>query len=251
MNKGFAVLAKLFAQVQPRLLVSIFIRAFGISSLRRSDNTWFAMPMARDVEVSFDHLVPAEVELSSPGAGGLPRRSRPKVGAIADDLPGRWRLPSRRSGDRRHQRGRALGWPVRVRAVTRAGGTVPVDALRLAGGALRPGRFPGTRQRAARRGSPTPTAHRCWPASACWERYAEGSLRPNPSDEDVHGALERLLIAEVGEEVGGRLRAGRSRNDQVATLFKMYLRDMRRRSACCCWTWSRPSPTGPADTSTW
>ena len=41
----------------------------------------------------------------------------------------------------------------------------------------------------------------------------------------MHGALERLLIAEVGEDVGGRLRAGRSRNDQVATLFKMFLRD--------------------------
>jgi argininosuccinate lyase len=55
--------------------------------------------------------------------------------------------------------------------------------------------------------------------------YDEGSLRPDPSDEDVHGALERLLIERVGPEVGGRLRAGRSRNDQVATLFKAYLRD--------------------------
>jgi argininosuccinate lyase len=60
---------------------------------------------------------------------------------------------------------------------------------------------------------------------ALGERYAAGDLHPDPSDEDVHGALERLLIAEVGQEVGGRLRAGRSRNDQVATLFKMYLRD--------------------------
>ena len=34
MNKGFAVLAKLFAQVQPCLLVSIFISVFDISSLR-------------------------------------------------------------------------------------------------------------------------------------------------------------------------------------------------------------------------
>jgi hypothetical protein len=33
MNKGFAVLAKLFAQVQPCLLVSIFIRVSDISSL--------------------------------------------------------------------------------------------------------------------------------------------------------------------------------------------------------------------------
>jgi argininosuccinate lyase len=60
------------------------------------------------------------------------------------------------------------------------------------------------------------------------ERYDDGSLHPDPSDEDVHGALERLLLDEVGAEVGGRLRAGRSRNDQVATLFKMFLRDHAR-----------------------
>jgi len=60
---------------------------------------------------------------------------------------------------------------------------------------------------------------------ALGERYADGTLRPDPSDEDVHGALERLLLQEVGPEVGGRLRAGRSRNDQVATLFKAFLRD--------------------------
>ncbi|HET8665241.1 MAG TPA: argininosuccinate lyase [Nocardioides sp.] len=60
------------------------------------------------------------------------------------------------------------------------------------------------------------------------EEYAAGSLRPSASDEDVHGALERLLIEWVGAEVGGRLRAGRSRNDQVATLFKAYLRDQAR-----------------------
>src|SRR5919107_1241701 len=60
------------------------------------------------------------------------------------------------------------------------------------------------------------------------ERYAAGTLVPHPSDEDVHGALERLLLEEVGPEVGGRLRAGRSRNDQVATLFKVFLRDHAR-----------------------
>ncbi|WP_244927882.1 argininosuccinate lyase [Nocardioides sp. W7] len=60
------------------------------------------------------------------------------------------------------------------------------------------------------------------------ERYADGSLAPDPSDEDVHGALERLLLEEVGADVGGRLRAGRSRNDQIATLFKVFLRDHAR-----------------------
>jgi argininosuccinate lyase len=58
--------------------------------------------------------------------------------------------------------------------------------------------------------------------------YAAGSLQPSPADEDVHGALERLLIERVGAAAGGRLRAGRSRNDQVATLFKAYLRDQAR-----------------------
>ncbi|GAB3039846.1 argininosuccinate lyase [Nocardioides flavus (ex Wang et al. 2016)] len=60
------------------------------------------------------------------------------------------------------------------------------------------------------------------------ERYAAGDLLPAETDEDVHGALERLLLEEVGPEVGGRLRAGRSRNDQVATLFRAYLRDHAR-----------------------
>ncbi|ETD31288.1 argininosuccinate lyase [Williamsia sp. D3] len=55
-----------------------------------------------------------------------------------------------------------------------------------------------------------------------------GEFAPADSDEDVHGALERGLIERVGAEVGGRLRAGRSRNDQVATLFRMWLRDAVR-----------------------
>jgi argininosuccinate lyase len=57
------------------------------------------------------------------------------------------------------------------------------------------------------------------------QRYTDGSLRPDPTDEDVHGALERMLLEEVGPEVGGRLRAGRSRNDQIATLLRSFLLD--------------------------
>ena len=58
-----------------------------------------------------------------------------------------------------------------------------------------------------------------------------GEFRPAPTDEDVHGAMERGLIEIVGPEVGGRLRAGRSRNDQVATLFRMWVRDAIRDTA--------------------
>ena len=55
-----------------------------------------------------------------------------------------------------------------------------------------------------------------------------GAFRPADTDEDVHGALERRLVELVGVELGGRLRAGRSRNDQIATLIRMYLRDAMR-----------------------
>ena len=51
-----------------------------------------------------------------------------------------------------------------------------------------------------------------------------GTFLPIDSDEDVHSALERGLLERLGAELGGKLRAGRSRNDQVATDFRLYLR---------------------------
>jgi argininosuccinate lyase len=60
---------------------------------------------------------------------------------------------------------------------------------------------------------------------------ASGAFTPEPGDEDVHTALERGLIERAGAELGGKLRAGRSRNDQIATLFRMWLRDAAREVA--------------------
>ena len=57
-----------------------------------------------------------------------------------------------------------------------------------------------------------------------------GLFRPTPEDEDVHTALERGLLERVGS-LGGKLRAGRSRNDQVATDLRLYLRDHARQIA--------------------
>ena len=54
-----------------------------------------------------------------------------------------------------------------------------------------------------------------------------GTAAPVASDEDVHTAIERLLMDKLGD-LGGALRAGRSRNDQVATDFRLYLRDAAR-----------------------
>ena len=59
--------------------------------------------------------------------------------------------------------------------------------------------------------------------SAC----ATGQFRPVIEDEDVHTALERGLLERLGA-LGGKLRAGRSRNDQVATDLRLYLRDHAR-----------------------
>ncbi len=57
---------------------------------------------------------------------------------------------------------------------------------------------------------------------------SDGSFMPIPADEDVHTAVERGLIERLGD-LGGKLRAGRSRNDQVSTDFRLYLRDHVRR----------------------
>ena len=57
---------------------------------------------------------------------------------------------------------------------------------------------------------------------------ASGAFVAADTDEDVHGALERGLMERVGPELGGRLRAGRSRNDQIATLIRAYLREELR-----------------------
>ena len=55
-----------------------------------------------------------------------------------------------------------------------------------------------------------------------------GAWVASDSDEDVHGSLERGLIERAGTALGGKLRAGRSRNDQIATLGRMFLRDHAR-----------------------
>ena len=121
----------------------------------------------------------------------------------------------------------AVGRPVRVRAGRGAGPAVGQRPVRLAARALRPARVRARTHgcctgRAARRRRARPAAGgagRAW-ARAC----RSGAFRPAATDEDVHTALERGLLERVGS-LGGKLRAGRSRNDQVATDLRLYLRD--------------------------
>ena len=54
-----------------------------------------------------------------------------------------------------------------------------------------------------------------------------GVAQPALEDEDVHTAVERILIERLGT-TGAKLRAGRSRNDQIATDLRLYLRVQAR-----------------------
>jgi len=56
------------------------------------------------------------------------------------------------------------------------------------------------------------------------DEVSTGVFNYNGTDEDVHSALERGLTEKLGE-IGGSLRAGRSRNDQVATDLRLYAID--------------------------
>ena len=55
-------------------------------------------------------------------------------------------------------------------------------------------------------------------------RVDSGAFVPVEDDEDEATALERGLLEIAGDELGGKLRAGRSRNDQIACLIRMWLR---------------------------
>jgi argininosuccinate lyase len=57
------------------------------------------------------------------------------------------------------------------------------------------------------------------------KRVASGAFQPKQEEEDVHAALERGLIEIAGAEIAGKVRAGRSRNDQIATLIRSFMLD--------------------------
>ncbi len=56
----------------------------------------------------------------------------------------------------------------------------------------------------------------------------EAGEQPQPSDEDVHTLIDRLLHIEIGD-VASRLHTGRSRNDQVATATRLWTMDTCQR----------------------
>ncbi|KAF2085919.1 argininosuccinate lyase [Saccharata proteae CBS 121410] len=61
------------------------------------------------------------------------------------------------------------------------------------------------------------------------KEWEEGTFAIQPNDEDIHTANERRLGEVIGKDIAGKLHTGRSRNDQVATDLRMWLRDQLRK----------------------
>ncbi len=57
--------------------------------------------------------------------------------------------------------------------------------------------------------------------TTCEQLFATDTFVFTADDEDVHGAIERWLVEELGP-MGGKLRAGRSRNDQIANDLRLW-----------------------------
>lgn len=60
------------------------------------------------------------------------------------------------------------------------------------------------------------------------EEWKTNSFVVKENDEDIHTANERRLSEIIGKEIGGKLHTGRSRNEQIATDMRLWLRDELR-----------------------
>jgi argininosuccinate lyase len=61
------------------------------------------------------------------------------------------------------------------------------------------------------------------------EEWRTNTFVPRPNDEDIHTANERRLGEIIGKDIGGKLHTGRSRNEQIATDMRLWLRDELRK----------------------
>lgn len=57
-----------------------------------------------------------------------------------------------------------------------------------------------------------------------WQEFEKDQFPVQPNDEDIHMAVERRLTEMIGPPAG-KLHTGRSRNDQVVTDFRLWLKD--------------------------
>ncbi|OQE29603.1 hypothetical protein PENSTE_c002G02905 [Penicillium steckii] len=64
--------------------------------------------------------------------------------------------------------------------------------------------------------------------AAIAQEWSTNTFEAKENDEDIHTANERRLSEIIGKEIGGKLHTGRSRNEQVATDMRLWLRDELR-----------------------
>jgi argininosuccinate lyase len=70
-----------------------------------------------------------------------------------------------------------------------------------------------------------PNARKIFKALDALEKeFAAGTFELDPAKEDAHTNIERYVAQKAGTDASGRIHSGRSRNDQVATVVRMYLR---------------------------
>ena len=68
---------------------------------------------------------------------------------------------------------------------------------------------------------------------ALFEEHKRGTFSPTPDDEDGHSAIERALVERLGES-GKRVHLGRSRNDQVLTATRLWMREKLAHASRLC-----------------
>ena len=61
--------------------------------------------------------------------------------------------------------------------------------------------------------------------TAIGEEHTRGVWQVSLEQEDCQTAIENLLTERIGATTGGRVHAGRSRNDQVLAALRLYMRD--------------------------
>uniref|UniRef100_A0A667IUP4 Argininosuccinate lyase n=1 Tax=Lynx canadensis TaxID=61383 RepID=A0A667IUP4_LYNCA len=66
------------------------------------------------------------------------------------------------------------------------------------------------------------------------EEWAQGTFKLSPNDEDIHTANERRLKELIGE-TAGKLHTGRSRNDQVVTDLRLWMRQNCSKLSALLW----------------
>ena len=69
------------------------------------------------------------------------------------------------------------------------------------------------------------TGETCSLILSALDRIQDDGIESLPPEEDIHAAIESRLIEMIGEDAGGRMHTGRSRNDEVATCIRIRLRD--------------------------